>query len=194
MEWIIASVFGLAFYRYGQGKGWWKGPNLPFLPPVSSGPVTVDLESDMPASLKNVVLAEVASDKDPNKLDQLSTTFSAMYPQAAYALAHQAWVLRGGSKAGEAEPQPPTAAAIQASAIFRAASAAQAAVAAQAAAAQAATAPQTQTSGTHTGQAPPFGVRPGPQSQPGQHLEGTVGTSAGPYRGDAFRPSSGEVE
>jgi hypothetical protein len=120
MNWIVLGVVSVLGYEYAKRKGWLAS----LFGNTFGNTVTCDIESDMPASLKNVVLGEVATEKDPNKLIQLAQTFNPLYPQAAYCLMRQAWVLLG--KKGP-EPQPPTQTQIASAATARAAQSALAA-------------------------------------------------------------------
>jgi len=109
MEWILGAVAVGLVFLYGRSHQWWGGSG--------SGPVVCDIETDMPDQMKQVVLAQVASQKDPSALRALADSLvQGGYVQAAYCLACRAWTLSGSKGT---PPAPPTAAQIAAAAAVR---------------------------------------------------------------------------
>ncbi len=113
MEWVLAAVASVVIYSLGRARGWW--PSLMAAPTPA---FTCDIETDMPDQLKQIVLAQVATQKSADVLNQMAASFMmGGYVSTAYCLRHQAWVL-GGSQG--APPPAPTAADIAAGQALRA--------------------------------------------------------------------------
>lgn len=99
MTWVLAGLAGVVVYFFGKNRGWWSGAPKTF---------TCDLETDMPDQLRQAVLAQLATSKDPVALNQLAATMlMGRYEQAAYCLRHRAWQLQGSQ--GTPPPAPSAA-------------------------------------------------------------------------------------
>jgi peptidoglycan hydrolase-like protein with peptidoglycan-binding domain len=113
MEWLLAAVASVVVYSIGRARGWW-----PALFDGQPPAFTCDIETDMPDQMKQIVLAQVATQKNPDTLNQMAATFMmGGYVSTAYCLRHQAWVLQGSQGA---PPPAPTAADIAAGQALRA--------------------------------------------------------------------------
>ena len=114
MEWAIAAAAALGIFLYGRSHSWWGGA-------PQGAPIVCDLESDMPDTLKQAVMAQVASQTNVATLQSFAAGLAQQnYIQAAYCLMNRAWVLSGSHPPA---PTPPTAAQITAAQAARAAAA-----------------------------------------------------------------------
>ena len=117
MEWALGAAAALVIFLYGRSHSWWGGAA-----PSGSAPIMCDLESDMPDSLKQAVLAQVASQTDPVTLQSFAAGLAQQnFIQGAYCLLQRAWVISGSVPPA---PAAPTAAQITAAQAARAAAAA----------------------------------------------------------------------
>lgn len=114
MEWALGAAAAVVIYLFGRSHSWWG--------PSSHPPIVCDLESDMPDSLKQAVLAQVASQTNVVTLQSFAAGLAQQnFIQGAYCLMQRAWVLSGSHPPA---PAAPTAAQISAAQAARSAAAA----------------------------------------------------------------------
>jgi len=92
---LLFLIGGATVAAVASGKK--KTKKKPPPPEPSGPPKTYSLDANMPAQLRDQVLAALAQETDPAQLEAFATAIAAQYPLSAAALRMKAAALRGGA-------------------------------------------------------------------------------------------------